>query len=917
MAETRFTCPECGVSARSAKDLAPGTQIRCPSCKVVFTFQPPTQAAPAKPRPSAVRNEPAAAPPPRREEPRSAPRRRNDDDDDYDDRPRRRPQKKSSGLPILLIGGLALALVIGVAGAAIAIIAFSGGKDTKTAVQPTPPAPPVNVASNQPNPRLPGGPGTGLPVGPPVGSPTGPNVGLPVGPAPKAPSTSTPPKKTDSSSSDPGPAPSAPAGSGSGDIYQYVLKSTAWILNLMPGGKVAGGTGSVVDANERLILTNFHVVANSQDLVVFFPMYENGKIVAERDRYMNILKEKLTKPGDLLHAEIIAQDAQRDLALIRVPKLPAGTETLPLAKSLVNIGQTVHSVGNPGASGSLWVYTQGAVRAVYRKKWQAGGGDLLLNLDAEVVETQSPTNHGDSGGPLVNDRGEIVGVTEGGSSEAHLISVFISLNEARDFIEREYQRKFAKAWSPVGRAPLRLRGGGGGDVTTLINALDHKEAANRASAAKSLGDMGPDAKLAIRRLIKALKDPDELTSRTAADALSKIGAPGRDDLPALLEALKDQKTEVRRYASAAIGQIGPDAASAAEPLAGVLSDEDERVREGAVRSLGSLGPGVKAVVAPRLTKAFQDGSKSVRVAAASALTNLMSPPRADDVPLLETVLKQKDPEASVFGARALAKVGKAAKDAIPTLMEVAKAGDAGVRREAIDALSAVGPDAKTAAPLYVAALKDASADAGVKQSALLALGGLGKDLEKDKETVAAVLEAVKDSDKQVKKAALAAVGKLGPVIGAPGAKQVMPTVIDFLQETDAGLRDQAYETIAGLGPLARDAVKPLIDIMEKKDVKLYVKQQGGKPFLLEADEQFLDKIAKTIGKIGQPAVQRLLQSLTVNSNAGLIIGTCRALGEIGPPAKQALPALAELSRLLSPESGLGAEADRAARKIRR
>jgi HEAT repeat protein len=554
---------------------------------------------------------------------------------------------------------------------------------------------------------------------------------------------------------------------------------------------------------------------------------------------------------------------------------------------------------------------------VYRKKWvSTGGGGIQTPHDAEILETQSPTNHGDSGGPLVNDRGELVGVTQGVHSEAHLFSIFISLNEARDYIEREYLRKFAKPWAPVARAPLRIRGGGGADVTALINALDHKEAKNRASAAKSLGDMGPDAKLAVRRLIKALKDPDELTSRTAADALTKIGAPGRDDLPALIEALKDQKPDVRRYASGAIGQIGPDAASAAGPLAEALSDEDERVRESLVRALGSLGPAAKAAAVPGLTKALQDNGKSVRVAAAAAMANLMTPPKADDVPLLVTILKQKDPEGSVFGARGLAKLGKQAKDAIPALVEVAKAGDTGVRREAIEALAAVGPDAKTAGPLYVAALKDASADSAVRQSALLALGQLGKDLEKDKETVAAVLDAVKDTDKQVKKAALAAVGKLGPVVGAPGAKQVMPTVIDFLQDSDAGLRDQAFETVAGLGPLARDAVNPLINIMEKKDVKLYVKQQGGKPFMQEADEQFLDKIAKTLGKIGQPAVKRLLTGLnTTNINVGLIVGSCRALGEIGPPAKEAIPTLQLLSTALPSE--LGAEADRAMRKIRK
>ena len=452
-----------------------------------------------------------------------------------DDRPRRpRKKQKSSGTPVLLIVGIVAVLVIGVAGAAVAIVALSGkDKDKQSAqINPPPSAPAVNVASNQPNPRPAGGP----PIAPAVG------------PGTKAPGNPTPATKTDAAPPDTG-VPASPTSSGSTqDVYDYVLKSTVWILNLMPGGRVAGGTGSVIDANERLILTNNHVVANMQELVVFFPIYENGQPVKEREQYMNILKEKSKSPADLLHAEIIAMDPLRDLAVIRVPKLPAGTESLPIAKGVINIGQTVHSVGNPGASGAMWVYTQGVVRSVYRKKWKSTGGDgTLTTHDAEILETQSPTNHGDSGGPLVNDRGEMVGVTQGGDSEAHLISIFISLNEARDYIEREYQRKFAKPWTPVARAPLRLRGGGGVDVTALINALDHKEAKNRASAAKSLGDMGPDAKLAVRRLVKAVKDPDELTSRAAAEALIKIGAPGRDDLPALLEALKDPKPEVRRY----------------------------------------------------------------------------------------------------------------------------------------------------------------------------------------------------------------------------------------------------------------------------------------------------------------------------------------------------------------------------------
>src|SRR5262245_57889983 len=169
MPETSFVCPKCGTAARSAKELVSGTPIRCPSCKVVFNYEPVAQAAPAKPRPSAVTSQPASAPS-ARNEPRPSSRRRDDDDYD-DDRPRRRPKKSSSGTPVLLIVGIVAVLVIAVAGAAIGIVALSSGKDKdkSAVVTNTSPAAPVNVASNQPNPRV---PGPGVPMGVPGGPST-------------------------------------------------------------------------------------------------------------------------------------------------------------------------------------------------------------------------------------------------------------------------------------------------------------------------------------------------------------------------------------------------------------------------------------------------------------------------------------------------------------------------------------------------------------------------------------------------------------------------------------------------------------------------------------------------------------------------------------------------------------------------
>ena len=120
---------------------------------------------------------------------------------------------------------------------------------------------------------------------------------------------------------------------------------------------------------------------------------------------------------------------------------------------------------------------------------------------------------------------------------------------------------------------------------------------------------------------------------------------------------------------------------------------------------------------------------------------------------------------------------------------------------------------------------------------------------------------------------------------------IMPVVIDALQAKEKDVNNQAMETVAGMGPLAREAIPTLITMMEKQDIKLMVETTSGKIFLQEADDLYLDKIAKVIGKIGQPAVQPLLRSFNLaglNYNAGLVVGACRALGEIGPPAKGAI-----------------------------
>jgi hypothetical protein len=83
------------------------------------------------------------------------------------------------------------------------------------------------------------------------------------------------------------------------------------------------------------------------------------------------------------------------------------------------------------------VYTPGKVRQVYSKKWKARLDErTVLPFEAKVIETDSPTNPGDSGGPLANDKGELVGVTQGGATDAQALSIFVDLSEVKRLLNR-------------------------------------------------------------------------------------------------------------------------------------------------------------------------------------------------------------------------------------------------------------------------------------------------------------------------------------------------------------------------------------------------------------------------------------------------------------------------------------------------
>ena len=219
-----------------------------------------------------------------------------------------------------------------------------------------------------------------------------------------------------------------PHPAGGAGVYKRALPGVVWIQSSRAGGH-ATGSGSLIDARHKLVLTNYHVVEDNPKAVVFFPEFRDGRAVAEKSYYA----ARAERFG--IRAKVVAINRTADLAVLQLQTLPPGAKPIPLADVSPEPGETVHSIGNAGRSGALWGYVRGTVRQVYRKKWQAKLGRRVQPFEATVVETDSPTNPGDSGGPLLNDAGKLVGVTQGGALDAQSVSFFVAVSEVRKILD--------------------------------------------------------------------------------------------------------------------------------------------------------------------------------------------------------------------------------------------------------------------------------------------------------------------------------------------------------------------------------------------------------------------------------------------------------------------------------------------------
>ncbi len=257
---------------------------------------------------------------------------------------------------------------------------------------------------------------------------------------------------------------------------------------------------------------------------------------------------------------------------------------------------------------------------------------------------------------------------------------------------------------------------------------------------------------------------------------------------------------------------------------------------------------------------------------------------------------------------ALGKIGCEAEEAVPALIEALKSGNVSLRCDIIQTLGEIGSAAKAAIPALIEIVYSEHFDeCEYAAEALKNIGALTTDLKIEssvkamhlsscqhpvdnlakigKPAVPALIVALKDQAKVVRRRAAEALGKIGTE-----AKAAIPALIAALDDEGYLVRESAADALEKIGALTSE-------LNIKRHVKnIIIREHRGDDEVVGTDFPWvLPEVNKPaqeyLIKTGRPAVPLLIKVIEDNTNFYALIAAVDTLAKMGPEAKIAIPTL--------------------------
>lgn len=429
-------------------------------------------------------------------------------------------------------------------------------------------------------------------------------------------------------------------------------------------------------------------------------------------------------------------------------------------------------------------------------------------------------------------------------------------------------------------------------MTALIESVVDRDRDMQNGAIRALKQIDPNwltsevTQRAIPMLIEKLGSRSAGVQNTAKLVLSTVGMPA---VPDLIRALSNAEDDQHQgLAAETLGRIGADAASAVSPLNQALSSEHIHVRRLAAEALGRIGSASEPAVT-KLLQMLADKSLAVRGVAAKALAQIES---AFDV-------------------------------AAPAVVQLLVHKSDAVRKDAVDALAAMGP---STVPLIVDLLEAPNIyhllqgrlhelEQNVKNYQLwLERQYENKDLLLSRHEASNVdwyrhelaAELRPEFDATVRLAAVQVLSEIGP-----SAQTAEPTLLSMLTHERPDMREAAAtalvvirpETSAALNALmhalldryepVRMAAEAALDVIEP-EWRVTPMADRTMQSLIEDMKQGHATAGVVLLRFGRAAVPKLM-GLLGDESRSVRQSAISLLGNIGPDAESAIPALADVT----------------------